>query len=233
MNVWALSDPHLSFKRDKPMHIFGEQWRRHWTKIETGWKSRVGQGDVVLVTGDVSWAWRMRDAAEDLEWLHRLPGRKKLIVRGNHDLWWPKTESELAALPSSLLLLDGEAVQVEDLVFCGAGGWLAPEDPYFEPLDRSAFQRELGQLEQALRSAAALDTGRGINVLIHFPPYTSRGRPTPFDALLHDYAVKTVTFGHFHLKEEWEVSPRGSIAGIHYTLASADYIDFTPVQLPV
>ncbi len=92
MNVWALSDPHLSFKRDKPMHIFGEQCRRHWIKIEACWKIRVGQGDVVLVTGDVSWAWRMRDAAEDLEWLHRLPGRSmaKLgglrLLRGRHHL---------------------------------------------------------------------------------------------------------------------------------------------------
>ena len=81
MKVWALSDPHLSFKRDKPMHIFGEHWREHWKKIEAGWKSRVGSQDVVLVTGDISWARRMRDAAQDLAWLHKLPGRALVSVK--------------------------------------------------------------------------------------------------------------------------------------------------------
>lgn len=233
MKVWALSDPHLSFRRDKPMHIFGEHWREHWKKIEAGWKSRVGAQDVVLVTGDISWARRMRDAAQDLAWLHKLPGRAKFIVRGNHDIWWPGSEEESAQLPGSLKLLDGDAARVGDEVFCGAGGWLAPEDPYFEALDRPAYTRELGRLEQALDKAVALDPPGGINVLIHFPPYTSRGRPTAFDALLRKYPVKTVTFGHFHLPEEWEVTPQGMVDGIHYTLASADFVDFTPVRLPL
>ena len=109
MKVWALSDPHLSFSSDKPMHVFGEHWRRHWEKIEKSWSATVGENDVVLVTGDVSWAWRMHDALSDLAWLHDLPGRKKLIVRGNHDLWWPKGEQELSTLPSSLQLLAGQA----------------------------------------------------------------------------------------------------------------------------
>ena len=233
MKVWALSDPHLSFKRDKPMHIFGEHWRGHWKKIEAGWKSKVSPNDVVLVTGDISWARRMREAAEDLEWLHNLPGRAKFIVRGNHDVWWPKSEAELATIPPSLKLLDGEAARVGNEVFCGAGGWLAPEDPYFEPLDRASYTRELGRLEQALAGAAALVPRDGINVLIHFPPYTSQGRPTAFDELLRQYPVKTVTFGHFHLMEEWKVTPQGMVSGIFYTLASADFIDFTPVQLPI
>lgn len=233
MKIWALSDPHLSFKRDKPMHIFGEHWRDHWKKIEAGWKSLVGPRDVVLLTGDISWARRMSEAAEDLQWLHSLPGRTKLIVRGNHDVWWPASEAESAELPPSLKLLDGEAAQVEDEVFCGAGGWLTPEDPYFEPLDRSSYLRELGRLELALESAAKLNPRRGINVLIHFPPCTSQGKPTAFDALLRKYPVKTVTFGHFHMAQEWETSFKGTVEGIHYTLASADFIDFTPVQLPM
>lgn len=233
MKVWALSDPHLSFKRDKPMHVFGEHWREHWKKIEAGWKSRVEPRDVVLVTGDISWARRLKEAAEDLQWLHNLPGQRKLIVRGNHDIWWPKSQQDAATLPPSLQLLDGEAVVIEGEVFCGAGGWLAPEDPYFEPLDQASYQREMERLGQALERAASLDTGGGINVLIHFPPYTSRGRPTAFDALLRKYAVKTVTFGHFHMADEWAASPQGEIDGIHYTLASADFIGFTPVQLPL
>ena len=116
MKVWALSDPHLSFTTEKPMHVFGEHWRQHWKKIAAGWRACVAPEDLVLVTGDVSWAWRFKDALADLDWLHQLPGRRKLIVRGNHDLWWPRTEGERAALPSSIMLLAGEAVR--------SGRWL-------------------------------------------------------------------------------------------------------------
>ena len=59
------------------------------------------------------------------------------------------------AAAGSLKLLDGDAARVGDEVFCGAGGWLAPGDPYFEALDDAAFRRELASLEQALECALA------------------------------------------------------------------------------
>lgn len=237
MTVWALSDPHLSFTDSftsaKPMHVFGERWRNHWEKIERGWRSQVAANDVVLVTGDVSWARRFDRSLPDLEWLAALPGAAKLLVRGNHDIWWPQGEAEWARLPPTLTLLGGTAVEMQGRVFCGTGGWLAPQDPYFEPLDRPSFERELAALERALEAAAALERGRGIHVLIHFSPHTSAGTPTDFDRLLRHYPVRSATFGHFHLDTEWERAPRGLIDGIHYNLASADYLDFAPVRLPI
>lgn len=232
MTIWALSDPHLSFAQAKPMHIFGEHWRRHWEKIERAWRARVRPQDVVLVTGDVSWARRLDQALPDLEWLHRLPGRHKLIVRGNHDVWWPPTADDAAALPASLRLLDGQALRVGEHVFCGAGGWLSPADPYFDALDNPRYEGELAALERALEAAMALGPAQGLHVLLHFPPWTSTGVPTAFDALLRRYPVGSVTFGHFHLPHEWALAPRGWIEGIHYTLAAADYIDFSPVIVP-
>ncbi|MBI4083832.1 MAG: metallophosphoesterase [Candidatus Lambdaproteobacteria bacterium] len=233
MKLWALSDPHLSFSQHKPMHIFGEGWRNHWEKIERGWRRHVQPGDVVLVTGDISWARRFPDALPDLAWLDRLPGRRKLIVRGNHDHWWPNSPAERGLVPPSLALLAGSALEVAGLVFCGTGGWLDPADPYFDALDHRPFARELGALELALEQGRALEAGRGIHVLIHFPPYTSKGRPTQFDALLRRFPVRSVTYGHLHLAEEWHLAPKGEIDGIRYTLAAADYLGFTPVAVPV
>ena len=110
---------------------------------------------------------------------------------------------------------------------------LAPDDPYFEPLDEASYRRELDALRRALQAAEELHAGQGIHVLIHFPPYDSRGKPTPFDGVLREFPVRTVTFGHFHFPEEWERAPQGEIGGIYYTLASADFIDFSPVRLPL
>lgn len=233
MKLWALSDPHLSTMQDKPMHMFGDHWRNHPAKIEAGWRARVGPPDVVLVTGDISWGHRLGEALPDLEWLNHLPGRHKLMVRGNHDTWWPATAEERERIPRSLLLLEGTAVRLGEHVFCGTGGWVSPEDPYFESLDHRAYQRELAALERALDAGMALDPEHGLHVLLHFPPCTSQGRPTAFDALLRRYPVRTVTFGHFHYPEEWAVTPNGPCDGIHYTLAAADFIGFTPVAVPL
>jgi predicted phosphohydrolase len=233
MAFWALSDPHLSFGDARPMHVFGENWRNHWNKIERAWRARVGPEDVVLVTGDVSWAHRFAGSLIDLAWLDRLPGAVKLLVRGNHDLWWPEGDEQRARLPPTLRLLGGTAVEVHGEIFCGTSGWLAPHDPYFEPLDRPSYVRELAALRRALEQAEHLARGRPIHVLIHFPPYTSVGLPTAFDRLLRDYPVRTVTFGHLHYAEEWARAPRGWIGGIHYSLAAADFLEFSPVLLPI
>ena len=238
MRVWALSDPHLSFSTDKPMHVFGEQWRRHWEKIAAAWNSHVGPQDAVLVPGDVSWARTLGHALKDLQWLDRLPGRAKLLVRGNHDAWWPKTPKEREQIPPTLVLLEGSAVEIQGQIFCGTGGWLSPQDPYFEPLDRTPYTRELAALESALESAmsaftkAVPPTQPVVHVLIHFSPRTSKGQTTAFETLLKKYPVATVTYGHFHLPEEWQAAPQGKLDGIHYTLASADFINFLPVAIP-
>jgi uncharacterized protein len=232
MNVWALSDPHLSFAQSKPMHIYGEHWRNHWEKIERGWRQRVGPRDVVLVPGDISWSRGLHGALVDLEWLDRLPGKLKLIVRGNHDHWWPSSQDGRAKIPRTIKLLEGDAVEVNGTVFCGTGGWLSPEDPYYEPLDATSFAREMKALQRALEQGASLAQD-GIHVLLHFPPFTSRGMPTPFDSLIRRFPVRTVTFGHFHLAEEWRHSRLGDQNGIFYTLASADYIGFEPVEIPL
>ena len=94
MTVWAISDLHLSFSNAKPMHIFGEHWRGHPQHIARTWKERVAETDIVLVPGDLSWANRFAGALPDLRWIADLPGAHKLIVRGNHDHWWPTTPQE-------------------------------------------------------------------------------------------------------------------------------------------
>ena len=87
MSLFALSDTHLSLSTDKPMDIFGSRWQQHDKRIREAWENTVGDGDTVVVAGDISWAMSMDEALTDLAYLDRLPGRK-LIGRGNHDYWW-------------------------------------------------------------------------------------------------------------------------------------------------
>src|SRR5262249_47822628 len=112
MAVFAISDLHLGFAVDKPMDRFGPQWAGHPEKIERAWRERVAEGDTVLVCGDTSWALKLDDAAPDLAFVGRLPGRK-LLIRGNHDYWWGSLAKVRRSLPPGVDLLQNDARQIE------------------------------------------------------------------------------------------------------------------------
>ena len=59
MKVFGLSDLHLSASGEKPMDVFGPQWADHAAKTEANWRAAVGDDDLVLLCGDLSWAMRL------------------------------------------------------------------------------------------------------------------------------------------------------------------------------
>ena len=87
MAIWAIADLHLSFNENKPMAIFGNNWKSHEEKIKQDWLSKVTDNDLVLLPGDFSWSMYLEDTIADFEYLESLPG-KKLLLKGNHDYWW-------------------------------------------------------------------------------------------------------------------------------------------------
>ena len=86
---------------DKPMDVFGPQWDRHFLRISENWRNTVGEEDIVLVPGDISWAMQLKDAIPDLEEIGRLPG-KKILCKGNHEYWWSGIGRVRAALPEGM-----------------------------------------------------------------------------------------------------------------------------------
>lgn len=87
MSIYTISDLHLSFSTDKPMKIFGGAWNHHEEQIKKDWLAKVKPEDYVILPGDHSWALRIEDAVEDLKFINQLPGTK-VLLKGNHDLWW-------------------------------------------------------------------------------------------------------------------------------------------------
>ena len=85
MSVFTISDLHLSLGTDKPMEVFG--WDNYVNRIESNWKRLVKNEDTVVIPGDFSWALKLEESLEDFKFLNSLPG-KKLLLKGNHDLWW-------------------------------------------------------------------------------------------------------------------------------------------------
>ena len=87
MNIYAISDLHLSFGENKPMDLFGANWEAHFEKIKASWLLKIKEDDLVLLVGDFSWATYLKATYLDFEFLNVLPG-KKLLLKGNHDYWW-------------------------------------------------------------------------------------------------------------------------------------------------
>ena len=89
MKIFAIGDLHLSFGEgvSKPMDKFGGQWVGHTEKLHRNWTENIGPDDVVILCGDHSWGLRLDEAMADLDWIHNLPGRK-ILLRGNHDMFW-------------------------------------------------------------------------------------------------------------------------------------------------
>ena len=69
LKVYAISDLHLSINNSKPMNIFGPVWDNYLDIIEKDWENKVETQDVVLISGDISWAMRLKEAKEDLDYL--------------------------------------------------------------------------------------------------------------------------------------------------------------------
>ena len=137
MRVYAIADPHLSRVHPKPMTVFGAGWEGHPEAFFRGWREVVGEEDLVVVPGDISWAMRLSEAIPDLLDLARLPGRK-VLLKGNHDYWWPSISRLRAALPPGMYALQNDALVVDGVAVAGTRGWQYPPQ---RPEDEKVFAR--------------------------------------------------------------------------------------------
>lgn len=245
MRVFALSDPHLALATaGKTMDRFGPQWVDHPTTMARAWDASVGPEDLVLVPGDISWAGDLAGAAADLAWLAERPGTK-ILLKGNHEHWWHAISKVRAALPEGMHALQGDAVRIGDVALCGTRLWDVPDVSYHdlivwqgEPIsaeltdeDAAAslkvYRRELGRLDRALD---ALDGTAPVRiVMLHYPPVGPGCEPNELSERFESAAVQHVVFGHLHsLDPATRDRIGGEARGVHYHLASCDFVDFAP-----
>ena len=221
MKIFAISDLHLSFGTNKPMEVFGGNWTNYLEEITTNWQENVGDDDIVLVAGDISWAMKLEETREDFEFLGKLPG-KKIIIRGNHDYWWASISAVRAVLPENCFALQNDAMKIGNTIFCGSRGWTVPEDAFLTAQDEKIFKREVIRLEMSLECAKRLQTNNeDIICLVHFPPFNSLRNDNEFTALFEKYGVKKVVYGHLH-GNKVRANLSYTKNGIEYLLTSCD-----------
>ena len=227
MNIFAIGDLHLS-KHDKPMDIFGAEWKNHAEKIETAWNNIVTNDDVVLIPGDISWAMTLENALYDLSEILSLPG-EKIFIRGNHDYWWAsynKVKNTFSKY-KNVHFLQNNSIVFGEYSFVGTRGWLIPSCAGYCLSDERVYKRELIRLEMSLQTAQENKTKIA---MLHFPPLFDDQVISGFVELLEKYEVDTVVYAHLHGKS-CKLGFEGERNGVKYMLCSADYIDFQPIRI--
>lgn len=228
MRCFAISDLHLSFTSNKPMDRFGDHWYKHWEKVEQSWRQLIGGDDLVLMPGDHSWALKLEEADQDLEFIQNLPGHK-VLIRGNHDYWWQSIAKVRNRFPR-LHFLQNDALRVGPATICGTRGWDLPGANGFEdPNDEKIYRRELERFKLALQ---AMDEQAPYRVaMLHYPPLFPYRRESEFTELLQAYRVDICVYGHLH-RSNGHKPFQGQQAGVHYYLVSCDMIGFSPLSIP-
>ncbi len=254
MKIFAIGDPHLSFDEriEKPMDVFGAGWKDHSGRLKEKWEAVVSPEDIVLILGDISWGLRLDEAMADLTWIHELPG-KKVITKGNHDLWWVST-NKLNTLFDDVTFLQnhcymvgagnggsGQEKSLSDrgskgldggmegggLAICGTRGWICPGTQGFDDHDNKIYEREQLRLRMSLDDAREHGAGE-IICCLHYPPTNDKFQSSGFTQLMTEYKVKQCLYGHLHGKEAFKNGFQGQWNGTRYRLVSLDYVGCEP-----
>lgn len=232
MKIFAISDLHLSINSSKPMDIFGPVWEGYLDTIEKDWKEKVSEEDVVLISGDISWAMRLKEAKADLDYVCAFSGNK-FIIKGNHDYWWGSIGEVRRSLTNNTFAIQNDAVKIGDYIICGSRGWIIPENNIREPQDEKIYQRELIRMELSLRTMNTLRcNNEKVVVMTHYPPFNSKMEDSEMTELFKKYNVDAVVYGHLH---SYDKKHRNYVEkdGIKYYLSSCDLVGNKLVEIDI
>ena len=240
MALYTLADLHLAADVAKPMDIFGGRWQGHTEKIIKNWRALVAPEDTIVLGGDISWGINLAEAKGDFALIDSLPG-KKIILKGNHDLWWSTMNKITKFVSASKMhrfldengfttidFLHNNCFFYEKTALCGTRGWPFEED-FADPHNEKIFKRELLRLEASLKLGAAANPEE-ILCFLHYPPLYASYRCGEIIELLHKYGVKRCIYGHLHGKS-LSHAVTGEQEGIEWKLVSGDFVDFIPIFL--
>ena len=236
MNIYAMADLHLALDNpDKTMEIFGESWKDYMKRIKEN-SAAVGEDDLYLLPGDLSWAMHLDRAAGDFAFIDSLPGQK-LAIRGNHDYWWAtlaKMERELAAQGiGSVKLLKTDAFVSEKAVIAGTRGWKRLEDDGVGEEDRKIHDREIERMKLCISSIENADPEHKLPhiLMVHFPPCGRNGAPCDYaDVIEQSGTVDICLYGHLHGRAHGQIFA-GEKHGVKYFCVAADYLKFKPLRV--
>lgn len=221
------------------MGVFGPAWHNYHQKIQAHWQQVVSDDDLVLIPGDICWAMQLQEALQDLAFIDQLKGTK-VMIRGNHDYWWPSL-AKLQKLPfKTLNYIHNNALHLKGVSLCGTRLWDSsefnfqaysqyvdnPRSQQKAPVDNDKiFDVEIKRLELSIQALPQLECLK--LALVHYPPLGKDLAPSKASTLFEQAGISHVCFGHLH-NMKTTLMPYGTARGVSYHFCSADAVNFTP-----
>lgn len=250
MRVWAMADFHLSFAIEgKKMDVFGDHWIDHTDKIKKACHELIQPEDLFLIAGDHSWALHFDDALVDLRWISQLPG-KKILIKGNHDLWANSISKIRKNLPENMYFVQNDSIFTHNCNIAGARLWEDPSIDFSDWIifrdspkanvkvkeitdkklfdDEKIFYKETERLKLSLKSMQ--NDAQYKIVMLHYPPTGPNHQDTAITKLMDEYAIDICIYGHLHnLKKDAPVNFTKN--NTRYCCTSCDFLDYKPIKL--
>ena len=246
MSLYAIGDLHLHFQSElkAPDQLHGRIWKNHEKKFKEYCEKVLTQEDVLVLVGDHSWGRNLDQAEADLQYISELPG-KKILIRGNHDMFWDakKTKALNERYAGKLSFLQGNYYAYGEWALVGTKGFTF-EGPFW--VDRRGrivdwdaaaeehagkiIKRELGRLRDSFEAARS-DGFQKFIVFLHYPPTSVLEKESGFTKMAEEYGAAKVIYAHCHGEMRFHDSIEGMYNGVYYQLVSGDYLKWHPYKV--
>ncbi|MCR4593775.1 MAG: metallophosphoesterase, partial [Clostridiales bacterium] len=179
--------------------------------------------DTVIINGDISWAMKLNEAVEDLKYIDSLKGHK-ILMKGNHDLWWGSMAKMEALVKEegldSISFMYNNAYDLGEFAVAGSRGWFFDAEG-----DDLVLKRECGRIQRSIDDAKRFN--KEIVLFLHYPPISITSDCQPILDVLLENGIKHCYYAHLHGNAH-RSAVNGEKYGIDFNLVSADYLKFCP-----
>ncbi|MBR5344517.1 MAG: metallophosphoesterase [Clostridia bacterium] len=245
MSLYAIGDLHLHFQSElkAPGQLRDPVWRNHETLFRQNCEKMIRPDDTLVLVGDHSWGRNLAECEQDLAYIAALPGRK-ILLRGNHDMFWDakKTEALNLRYAGKLFFLQNNYAAYRDWAIVGTKGYTF-EGPFYlrgrrivdwdheeEAHAEKLVEREAERLKVSFEAAKADGYSRFI-MFLHYPPTSILEKNSAFTAMAEKYGAEQVIYAHCHGEHRFHDSLEGRHHGIQYTLVSGDSLRWMPMKI--
>lgn len=246
MALYAIGDLHLHFQSalKAPGQLHGRVWKNHEEKFRKYCNKLVTADDTLVLVGDHSWGKNLSECELDLQYIRDLPG-KKILTRGNHDMFWDakKTRQLNELYQPRLTFLQDSYETYKEYALVGTKGYTF-EGPFYlnrrgqilgwdEEAEKHAIKlvdRELKRLRTSFELAKA-DGYTKFIMFLHYPPTNILEERSPFTDMAERYGAEQVIYAHCHGESRFYDSIHGEFRGRQYRLVSGDFLRWKPLKL--
>ena len=246
MSLYAIGDLHLHFQ--SPLKARAQMkervWKNHEEKFKRNCARLITGEDTLVLVGDHSWGRSLSECEEDFRYIADLPGRK-ILTRGNHDMFWDaaKTEALNERFSGRLSFLQNNFFSYRDYALVGTKGYTF-EGPFYinsrgkivdwdeeaEEHAKRLVERELVRLRASFEAARADGYTKYI-LFLHYPPTNILEDGSGFTKMAEEYGAEQVIYAHCHGEARFHDSIEGEKNGVLYSLASGDYLRWQPMRV--